>query len=208
MMFQFCSWSCCDEYKRSALVLAVCDFCKNGKLLHEQAAYLGETRSFCTDLCRMFYEQELTNRLGKMATTCAHCRQLCRQLSFRDVSRQAAATPRDFCSQACQVAFMMVHYKLYPCDACGKKSTPLTVSLPWAADMRHFCDHECMVIFCASTRSKKAPHRRINPGENAPSEWPASDKAMKNVPDVGTMVPCDLPLTTPKTCSRGVQVCK
>ncbi|XP_026231812.1 zinc finger MYM-type protein 2 isoform X2 [Anabas testudineus] len=141
-VYQFCSKTCCEDYKKLHCIVTFCEYCQEEKTLHETVKFSGVKRPFCSEGCKLLYKQDFIKRLGLKCVSCNHCSQLCK----RGVTRQLGGMTRDFCSEACAKKFNDWYYKAARCDCC-KVQGNLTESVMWRAEMKHFCDQECLLKF-------------------------------------------------------------
>ncbi|XP_070979805.1 zinc finger MYM-type protein 2-like [Oncorhynchus clarkii lewisi] len=141
-VYQFCSKICCEDYKKLHCIVTFCEYCQEEKTLHETVKFSGVKRPFCSEGCKLLFKQDFANRLGLKCVTCNYCTQLCK----RGVTRQLAGVSRDFCSETCAKKFHEWYYKAARCDCC-KVQGNLTESVQWRAEMKHFCDQQCLLRF-------------------------------------------------------------
>ncbi|XP_029386130.1 zinc finger MYM-type protein 2 [Echeneis naucrates] len=141
-VYQFCSKTCCEDYKKLHCIVTFCEYCQEEKTLHETVKFSGVKRPFCSEGCKLLYKQDFIKRLGLKCVSCNHCSQLCK----RGVTRQLGGMTRDFCSETCSKKFHDWYYKAARCDCC-KVQGNLTESVMWRAEMKHFCDQECLLKF-------------------------------------------------------------
>ncbi|XP_040913037.1 zinc finger MYM-type protein 2 [Toxotes jaculatrix] len=141
-VYQFCSKTCCEDYKKLHCIVTFCEYCQEEKTLHETVKFSGVKRPFCSEGCKLLYKQDFIKRLGLKCVSCNHCSQLCK----RGVTRQLGGMTRDFCSEACAKKFHDWYFKAARCDCC-KVQGNLTESVMWRAEMKHFCDQECLLKF-------------------------------------------------------------
>ncbi|XP_027020349.2 zinc finger MYM-type protein 2 isoform X2 [Tachysurus fulvidraco] len=141
-MYQFCSKTCCEDYKKLHCIVTFCEYCQEEKTLHETVKFSGVKRPFCSEGCKLLYKQDFIHRLGLKCVTCNHCTQMCK----KSVTKQIDGVSRDFCSEPCAKKFHDWYYKAARCDCC-KVQGNLTESVQWRAEMKHFCDQECLLRF-------------------------------------------------------------
>lgn len=46
---QFCSKTCCDDYKKLHCIVTFCEYCQEEKTLHETVKFSGVKRPFCSE---------------------------------------------------------------------------------------------------------------------------------------------------------------
>uniref|UniRef100_A0AAQ5XFQ9 TRASH domain-containing protein n=1 Tax=Amphiprion ocellaris TaxID=80972 RepID=A0AAQ5XFQ9_AMPOC len=141
-VYQFCSKTCCEDYKKLHCIVTLCEYCQEEKTLHEMVKFSGVKRPFCSEGCKLLFKQDFIKRLGLKCVSCNHCNQLCK----RGVTRQLGGMTRDFCSETCAKKFNDWYYKAVRCDCC-KVQGNLTESVMWRGEMKHFCDQECLLKF-------------------------------------------------------------
>uniref|UniRef100_A0A8C1GK68 Zinc finger, MYM-type 2 n=1 Tax=Cyprinus carpio TaxID=7962 RepID=A0A8C1GK68_CYPCA len=141
-VYQFCSKACCEDYKKLHCIVTFCEHCQEEKTLHETVKFSGVKRPFCSEGCKLLYKQDFARRLGLKCVTCNHCTQMCK----KSVTKQIDGVSRDFCSETCAKKFHDWYYKAARCDCC-KVQGNLTESVQWRAEMKHFCDQQCLLRF-------------------------------------------------------------
>ncbi|TDH06584.1 hypothetical protein EPR50_G00114950, partial [Perca flavescens] len=141
-VYQFCSKTCCEDYKKLHCIVTFCEYCQEEKTLHEMVKFSGVKRPFCSEGCKLLFKQDFIKRLGLKCVSCNHCNQLCK----RGLTRQLGGMTRDFCSETCAKKFHDWYYKAARCDCC-KVQGNLTESVMWRAEMKQFCDQECLLKF-------------------------------------------------------------
>ncbi|KAJ8350950.1 hypothetical protein SKAU_G00260800 [Synaphobranchus kaupii] len=141
-VYQFCSKTCCDDYKKLHCIVTFCEHCQEEKTLHETVKFSGVKRPFCSEGCKLLFKQDFIRRLGLKCVTCNHCTQMCK----RGVTKQIDGVQRDFCSEICAKKFNDWYYKSARCDCC-KLQGNLTESVQWRAEMKQFCDQQCLLRF-------------------------------------------------------------
>ncbi|KAG7463610.1 hypothetical protein MATL_G00178450 [Megalops atlanticus] len=141
-VYQFCSKTCCDDYKKLHCIVTFCEYCQEERTLHETVSFSGVKRPFCSEGCKLLYKQDFARRLGLKCVTCNYCSQMCK----RGVIKQVDGMQRDFCSETCAKKFNDWYYKAARCDCC-KLQGNLTESVQWRAEMKHFCDQQCLLRF-------------------------------------------------------------
>ncbi|XP_028249313.1 zinc finger MYM-type protein 2 [Parambassis ranga] len=141
-VYQFCSKTCCEDYKKLHCIVTFCEYCQEEKTLHETVKFSGVKRPFCSEGCKLLYKQDFIKKLGLKCVSCNHCHQLCK----RGVTKQLGGMTRDFCSETCAKKFNDWYYKAARCDCC-KVQGSLTESVMWRAEMKQFCDQDCLLKF-------------------------------------------------------------
>lgn len=141
-VYQFCSKACCDDYKKLHCIVTFCEYCQEEKTLHESVKFSGVKRPFCSEGCKLLFKQDFIRRLGLKCVTCNHCTQMCK----KSVTKQIDGVSRDFCSEMCAKKFHDWYYKAARCDCC-KVQGNLLESVQWRAEMKHFCDQQCLLRF-------------------------------------------------------------
>ncbi|XP_034002965.1 LOW QUALITY PROTEIN: zinc finger MYM-type protein 2 [Trematomus bernacchii] len=140
--YQFCSKTCCEDYKKLHCIVTFCEYCQEEKTLHEMVKFSGVKRPFCSEGCKLLFKQDFIKRLGLKCVSCNHCSQLCK----RGLTRQLGGMTRDFCSEACAKKFHDWYHKAARCDCC-KVQGSLTESVMWREEMKQFCDQDCLLKF-------------------------------------------------------------
>ncbi|KAL4609140.1 zinc finger MYM-type protein 2-like [Arapaima gigas] len=141
-VYQFCSRTCCEDYKKLHCIVTFCEYCQEEKTLHETVKFSGVKRPFCSEGCKLLYKQDFARRLGLKCVTCNYCSQMCK----RGVVKQVDGMQRDFCSEACAKKFHDWYYKAARCDCC-KLQGNLMEMVHWRGEVKHFCDQQCLLRF-------------------------------------------------------------
>ncbi|XP_052421667.1 zinc finger MYM-type protein 2 isoform X3 [Carassius gibelio] len=141
-VYQFCSKTCCEDYKKLHCIVTLCEYCQEEKTLHETVKFSGLKKPFCSEGCKLLFKQDFARRLGLKCVTCNHCTQMCK----KSLTKQIDGVSRDFCSEMCAKKFHDWYYKAARCDCC-KVQGNLTESVQWRAEMKHFCDQQCLLRF-------------------------------------------------------------
>ncbi|XP_041739266.2 zinc finger MYM-type protein 2 isoform X2 [Coregonus clupeaformis] len=173
-VLNFCSSTCVTKYQNSTIhtvtngqaplsttnhnIQLKCNYCRGAfSLKPEILEWEDKVYQFCSKICcedykklhcivtfccKLLFKQDFAKRLGLKCVTCNYCTQLCK----RGVTRQLAGVSRDFCSETCAKKFHEWYYKAARCDCC-KVQGNLTESVQWRAEMKHFCDQQCLLRF-------------------------------------------------------------
>ncbi|TRY89776.1 hypothetical protein DNTS_000015 [Danionella cerebrum] len=139
---QFCSKVCCEDYKKLHCIVTFCENCQEEKTLHETVKFSGVKRPFCSEGCKLLYKEDFARRLGLKCVTCNQCTQMCK----KSITKQIDGVSRDFCSETCAKKFHDWYFKAARCDCC-KVQGNLTESVHWRAEMKRFCDQQCLLRF-------------------------------------------------------------
>lgn len=56
-VYQFCSKTCCEDYKKLHCIVTFCEYCQEEKTLHETVKFSGVKRPFCSEgtFCLLFF---------------------------------------------------------------------------------------------------------------------------------------------------------
>ncbi|KAJ0070641.1 hypothetical protein NL108_017143 [Boleophthalmus pectinirostris] len=141
-VYQFCSKTCCDDYKKLHCIVTFCEFCQEERTLHETVKFSGVKRPFCSEGCKLLYKQDFIKRLGLKCVSCNHCSQMCK----RGVTQTLGGMTRDFCSDTCAQKFQEWYKKAARCDCC-KVQGALTETVMWRSEVKQFCDQQCLLRF-------------------------------------------------------------
>uniref|UniRef100_A0A3B1JMM8 Zinc finger MYM-type containing 2 n=2 Tax=Astyanax mexicanus TaxID=7994 RepID=A0A3B1JMM8_ASTMX len=173
-VYQFCSKTCCDDYKKLHCIVTFCEFCQEEKTLHETVRFSGVKRPFCSEGCKLLFKQDFIRRLGLKCVTCNHCTQMCK----KSITKQIDGVNRDFCSETCAKKFHDWYYKAARCDCC-KVQGNLTESVQWRAETKQFCDEQCLLRFyCQQNEPNMATQK--GPENTGLGQTPASKLALMN----------------------------
>ncbi|XP_068936797.1 zinc finger MYM-type protein 2 isoform X2 [Petaurus breviceps papuanus] len=189
-VYQFCSKTCSDDYKKLHCIVTYCEYCQEEKTLHETVNFSGVKRPFCSEGCKLLYKQDFARRLGLRCVTCNYCSQLCK----KGATKELDGVVRDFCSEECCKKFQDWYYKAARCDCCKSQGT-LKERVQWRGEMKHFCDQHCLLRFyCQQNEpnmaTQKGPENlhydqgcqtsRTKVTSSAPPPSPTPNKEMKN----------------------------
>ncbi|KAM7179867.1 zinc finger MYM-type protein 2 isoform 1-T5 [Macrochelys suwanniensis] len=189
-VFQFCSRTCSDDYKKLHCIVTYCEYCQEEKTLHEMVNFSGIKRPFCSEGCKLLYKQDFARRLGLRCVTCNYCSQLCK----KGATKELDGVIRDFCSEECCKKFQDWYFKAARCDCCKSQGT-LKEKVQWRGEMKHFCDQHCLLRFyCQQNEpnmaTQKGPENlhydqgcqisRTKMTGSAPPPSPTLNKEMKN----------------------------
>ncbi|XP_067418938.1 zinc finger MYM-type protein 2 isoform X3 [Emydura macquarii macquarii] len=189
-VYQFCSRTCSDDYKKLHCIVTYCEYCQEEKTLHETVNFSGIKRPFCSEGCKLLYKQDFARRLGLRCVTCNYCSQLCK----KGATKELEGVIRDFCSEECCKKFQDWYFKAARCDCCKSQGT-LKEKVQWRGEMKHFCDQHCLLRFyCQQNEpnmaTQKGPENlhydqgcqtsRIKMTGSAPPPSPTPNKEMKN----------------------------
>ncbi|XP_014456171.1 zinc finger MYM-type protein 2 isoform X7 [Alligator mississippiensis] len=189
-VYQFCSRTCSDDYKKLHCIVTYCEYCQEEKTLHETVNFSGIKRPFCSEGCKLLYKQDFARRLGLRCVTCNYCSQLCK----KGATKELDGVVRDFCSEECCKKFQDWYYKAARCDCCKSQGT-LKEKVQWRGEMKHFCDQHCLLRFyCQQNEpnmtTQKGPENlhydqgcqtsRTKITGSAPPPSPTPNKEMKN----------------------------
>ncbi|XP_043847977.1 zinc finger MYM-type protein 2 isoform X3 [Dromiciops gliroides] len=189
-VYQFCSKTCSDDYKKLHCIVTYCEYCQEEKTLHETVNFSGVKRPFCSEGCKLLYKQDFARRLGLRCVTCNYCSQLCK----KGATKELDGVVRDFCSEECCKKFQDWYYKAARCDCCKSQGT-LKERVQWRGEMKHFCDQHCLLRFyCQQNEpnmaTQKGPENlhydqgcqtpRTKVSSSAPPPSPTPNKEMKN----------------------------
>ncbi|MGH0141206.1 UNVERIFIED_CONTAM: hypothetical protein FKN15_002550 [Acipenser sinensis] len=141
-VYQFCSKTCCEDYKKLHCIVTYCEYCQEEKTLHETVKFSGVKKPFCSEGCKLLFKQEFARRLGLKCVSCNYCSQMCKRAATKEIG----GVIRDFCSEACSKKFTDWYNKAARCDCC-KVQGNLTESVQWRAEMKRFCDQQCLLRF-------------------------------------------------------------
>nr|XP_014436942.1 zinc finger MYM-type protein 2 isoform X2 [Pelodiscus sinensis] len=189
-VYQFCSRTCSDDYKKLNCIVTYCEYCQEEKTLHEMVNFSGIKRPFCSEGCKLLYKQDFARRLGLRCVTCNYCSQLCK----KGATKELDGVVRDFCSEECCKKFQDWYFKAARCDCCKSQGT-LKEKVQWRGEMKHFCDQHCLLRFyCQQNEpnmtTQKGPENlhydqgcqtsRTKMTGSAPPPSPTPNKEMKN----------------------------
>ncbi|KAM4700274.1 zinc finger MYM-type protein 2 isoform 1-T2 [Discoglossus pictus] len=187
---QFCSTTCCEDYKKLHCIVTYCEYCQEEKTLHDTMKFSGVKKPFCSEGCKLLYKQDFARRLGLKCVTCNYCFQMCKRAAAKEYDGML----RDFCSEDCSKKFHEWYYKAARCDCCRTQGT-LREKVQWRGSVKNFCDQQCLLRFYSQQNepnmsTQKGPEnmsydqgvQTARPrvmGSNAPAT-PAVSKDMKN----------------------------
>ncbi|KAM4795002.1 zinc finger MYM-type protein 4 [Rhinophrynus dorsalis] len=162
-MYQFCGKTCCDEYKKINMVLAMCEYCKIDKIIKEAVRFSGVDKMFCSEGCKLLYKHDLAKKWGNHCKMCSYCYQTSPKL----VRNHFGGKLEEFCGEECMSKFTVLFYQMGKCDGC-KRQGKLSESLKWRGDVKHFCNLLCILMFCNQQQSVMEPSPVSNTASNVP----------------------------------------
>ncbi|MGH0182448.1 UNVERIFIED_CONTAM: hypothetical protein FKN15_009455 [Acipenser sinensis] len=156
-MLVFCGKMCFDEFKKVSFVMARCEYCKIEKIVKETIKFNKQGRSFCSEGCKLLYKHDLAKRWGAHCRSCTYCS----SASQRVVQNHFAGKLEEFCSEECMSLYTVLFYQMAKCDAC-KRQGKLIESVKWHGEMKHFCNLQCLLVFCSQHSSAEASGYTVN----------------------------------------------
>ncbi|XP_075460707.1 zinc finger MYM-type protein 4 isoform X3 [Ascaphus truei] len=142
-MYQFCGKTCCDEYKKINMVMAMCEYCKIDKIVKEAVRFSGANKMFCSEGCKLLYKHDMAKKWGTHCKMCTYC---C-QVSPKLVRNHFGGKLEEFCCEECMSKYTVLFYQMGKCDGC-KRQGKLCESLKWRGEVKHFCNLLCILVFC------------------------------------------------------------
>ncbi|KAM4701633.1 zinc finger MYM-type protein 4 isoform 2-T4 [Discoglossus pictus] len=161
-MYQFCGKTCCDDYKKINMVLAMCEYCKIDKIIKETVRFSGIDKMFCSEGCKLLYKHDLAKKWGSHCKMCSYCF----QTSPKIVRNHFGGKLEEFCGEECMAKYTVLFYQMGKCDGC-KRQGKLSESLKWRGEMKHFCNLLCILVFCNQQAASD-----LNPANNTASNVP------------------------------------
>ncbi|KAM8976838.1 zinc finger MYM-type protein 4 isoform 2-T2 [Pelodytes ibericus] len=157
-MFHFCGKTCCDEYKKINMVLAMCEYCKIEKIMKEAVRFAGVDKNFCSEGCKLLYKHDLAKKWGNHCKTCSYCYQTSPNL----VRNHFGGKLEEFCGEDCMSKFTVLFYQVGKCEGC-KRQGKLGDSLKWRGEVKHFCNLLCILMFCNQHGAKDLSTANMQP---------------------------------------------
>ncbi|XP_018104995.1 zinc finger MYM-type protein 4 isoform X1 [Xenopus laevis] len=162
-MYQFCGKTCCDEYKKINMVLAMCEYCKIDKIIKEAVRFAGIEKMFCSEGCKLLYKHDLAKKWGNHCKMCSYCYQTSPKL----VRNHFGGKLEEFCGEECMSKFTVLFYQMGKCDGC-KRQGKLSEYLKWRGEVKHFCNLICILVFCNQQQSTTEPTPPNNTAASVP----------------------------------------
>ncbi|XP_053563039.1 zinc finger MYM-type protein 4 isoform X2 [Bombina bombina] len=161
-MHLFCGKSCCDDYKKINMVMAMCEYCKIDKIIKETVRFANLDKVFCSEGCKLLYKHDLAKKWGNHCKICSYCSQASPKL----IRNHFGGKVEEFCGEECMSKFTVLFYQMGKCDGC-KRQGKLSESLKWKGEMKHFCNLLCILMFC-NQQSTSEPNPINNTATSVP----------------------------------------
>ncbi|XP_036007051.1 zinc finger MYM-type protein 4 isoform X2 [Fundulus heteroclitus] len=134
----FCSKMCCDQYNIQKNVLAVCDCCKEEKVLYEVTSLGQQDVFFCSENCKQFFKQDRALR------PCSYCCGLGQKMMLSHYGGKI----EEFCKPHCMSLYTVLYYGMGRCDSCRKQGY-MNEKLQCLGSVCNFCNILCLLQYCS-----------------------------------------------------------
>ncbi|XP_069029053.1 zinc finger MYM-type protein 4-like isoform X1 [Embiotoca jacksoni] len=140
----FCSKKCCEQYKIQKNILAICECCKQEKVLFDTISYNQQDLGFCSDSCKLLFKQDLTSRNKDHAwRPCSYCAGVGQKM----LHSHYGGKMEEFCRPHCMSQYTVLFYGMGRCDSC-RKQCYMTEKLQCLGSVRNFCNLPCLIHYC------------------------------------------------------------
>ncbi|XP_017577085.1 zinc finger MYM-type protein 4 isoform X3 [Pygocentrus nattereri] len=177
----FCSRLCCDAYKREKDVRAVCEYCKEEKVLKDITMYEHKPRAFCCEGCKLLFKHDLAKQHGSQCRVCAYC---C-NMTHSTIQNHFGGKLEEFCTEECMSLYTVLFYEMAKCYWCKTQGT-LSESLKWDGTIKHFCNLRCVLQFCSKSVVPDQPNSNGITTSATAAQAPLS--LSKDMPVIGGVV--------------------
>ncbi|KAM9842309.1 zinc finger MYM-type protein 4-like [Aulostomus maculatus] len=140
----FCCKTCCEQYKTQKNILAVCDWCKQEKVLFDTISYNQQDLFFCSENCKLLFKHDPASRAKDHPWhPCSYCASFGQKM----LHSHYGGRMEEFCRPHCMSQYTVLYYGMGRCDACRKQGY-LKEKLQCLGSVRNFCDHTCLLDYC------------------------------------------------------------
>ncbi|KAM3833892.1 LOW QUALITY PROTEIN: zinc finger MYM-type protein 4-like [Diretmus argenteus] len=140
----FCNKACCEQYKTQRNILAVCECCKQDKVLYDIINYNQQDLVFCSESCKLLFKHDLTSRNKDHPwRPCSYCACIGQKMLYSHYGGRM----EEFCRPHCMSQYTVLYYGMARCDSCRKQSY-LTEKLQCLGSVRNFCTLSCLLQYC------------------------------------------------------------
>uniref|UniRef100_A0A3B4Z1P8 TRASH domain-containing protein n=1 Tax=Stegastes partitus TaxID=144197 RepID=A0A3B4Z1P8_9TELE len=140
----FCSKTCCEQYKTQKNILALCEYCKQPKVLFETINYNQQDVIFCSENCKALFKQDLTFRNKDHPW---HPCTYCSGISQKMLHSHYGGKMEEFCKPHCMSQYTVLYYGMGRCDSCRKQGY-MSEKLQCLGSVRNFCNLPCLLQYC------------------------------------------------------------
>ncbi|XP_072545089.1 zinc finger MYM-type protein 4 isoform X2 [Salminus brasiliensis] len=177
----FCSRLCCDAYKREKDVKAVCEYCKEEKVVKDISMYEHKLRPFCCEGCKLLFKHDLAKQHGAQCRVCAYCS----NMTHNTIQNHFGGKLEEFCTEECMSLYTVLFYEMAKCYGCKNQGT-LSESLKWDGTIKHFCNLLCVLQFCSKSVVPDQPNSNGITTAATAAQAPLS--LSKDMPVIGGVV--------------------
>ncbi|XP_030615048.1 zinc finger MYM-type protein 4 isoform X2 [Archocentrus centrarchus] len=140
----FCSKMCCEQYKTQKNILAVCEWCKQDKVIFDIISYNQQDLVFCSENCKLLFKHDLTSRNKEHAwRPCTYCSGITQKMLHSHYGGKL----EEFCRPHCMSQYTVLYYGMGRCDSCRKQGY-MTEKLQCLGSVRNFCNLPCVQQYC------------------------------------------------------------
>ncbi|XP_045918869.1 zinc finger MYM-type protein 4 isoform X3 [Micropterus dolomieu] len=166
----FCSTTCCEQYKTQKNVLALCECCKQEKVLFDTISYNQQDLVFCSESCKLLFKHDLASRNKDHPwRPCTYCSGIGQKM----LHSHYGGRMEEFCRPHCMSQYTVLYYGMGRCDSCRKQGY-MTEKLQCLGSVRNFCNLPCLLQYCSlhfetnqhtSSNAPTQPHHssKMNP---------------------------------------------
>nr|XP_012776789.3 zinc finger MYM-type protein 4 isoform X1 [Maylandia zebra] len=140
----FCSKMCCEQYKTQKNILAVCEWCKQDKVIFDTIVYNQQDLVFCSENCKLLFKHDLTSRSKEHVwRPCTYCSGIAQKMLHSHYGGKL----EEFCRPHCMSQYTVLYYGMGRCDSCRKQGY-MTEKLQCLGSVRNFCNLPCLQQYC------------------------------------------------------------
>uniref|UniRef100_A0A3Q0T147 Si:ch211-266o15.1 n=1 Tax=Amphilophus citrinellus TaxID=61819 RepID=A0A3Q0T147_AMPCI len=135
---------CCEQYKTQKNILAVCEWCKQDKVIFDIISYNQQDLVFCSENCKLLFKHDLTSRNKEHAwRPCTYCSGITQKMLHSHYGGKL----EEFCRPHCMSQYTVLYYGMGRCDSCRKQGY-MTEKLQCLGSVRNFCNLPCVQQYC------------------------------------------------------------
>ncbi|XP_047466994.1 zinc finger MYM-type protein 4-like isoform X2 [Mugil cephalus] len=143
-IFMFCNKTCCDHYKTQKNILALCECCKQEKVIYDIISYNQQDLVICSENCKLLLKRDLTSRNRDQTwRPCSYCT----GISQKMLHSHYGGKMEEFCRPHCMSQYTVLYYGMGRCDSCRKQGY-MSEKLQCLGSVRNFCNLPCLLQYC------------------------------------------------------------
>ncbi|XP_028251240.1 zinc finger MYM-type protein 4-like isoform X2 [Parambassis ranga] len=140
----FCCRTCCDQYKTQKSSLAMCECCKQEKVIFDTINYNQQDLVFCSESCKSVFKNDVTyHNKDHPWRPCTYCA----GISHKMLHSHYGGKMEEFCRPHCMSQYTVLYYGMGRCDSCRKQGY-MAEKLQCLGSVRNFCNLSCLLHYC------------------------------------------------------------